>query len=96
MHSNQNNLLINLSFRLFKDVNKNNLVTEETEPDTRTNADTDNVSIICDRISFEILKSARLDYSRELIGSAFQIVDNPAAASGCGCGVTFYLKLKTT
>lgn len=85
--------MINLSFRLFKYVDRNKIITDETETQLNTNTDNDNnISIICDRISFEILKSARLDYSRELIGSAFQIVDNPAAASGCGCGVSFDLK----
>ena len=39
-----------------------------------------------------MIKDAKLDYSNELIGSAFKIIDNPVADSGCGCGVSFDLK----
>jgi iron-sulfur cluster assembly 2 len=51
-----------------------------------------NCSLICDKISWSFLKDARLDYSKELIGSTFQIIDNPIAGTGCGCGVSFELK----
>jgi Fe-S cluster assembly iron-binding protein IscA len=39
-----------------------------------------------------MIKESKLDYSDELIGAAFQVVDNPAVESGCGCGVSFDLK----
>ena len=39
-----------------------------------------------------MIKDAKLDYSRELIGSTFKIIDNPEVKSGCGCGVSFDLK----
>lgn len=35
------------------------------------------------------LNGATIDYVIELIGSAFKIIDNPNAQSGCGCGVSF-------
>ena len=59
----------------------------------RNDGDNSNgVSVVCDKISWDLMKEAKLDYSQELIGSSFRIVDNPAADSGCGCGVSFDLK----
>lgn len=71
-------------FRLFKITNS----------DSTTPLDSDDLAVICDQTSWSILKEAKLDYSKELIGSAFRIVDNPEAVSGCGCGVSFDLKKK--
>ena len=44
-----------------------------------------------DSVSLDYLKGAQLDFTNELIGSSFKIIDNPVAASGCGCGVSFNL-----
>lgn len=55
---------------------------------------TSDISVICDNTSWSIIKEAKLDYSRELIGSSFRVIDNPEAVSGCGCGVSFDLKNK--
>lgn len=43
-----------------------------------------------------MIKDAKLDYQNELIGSAFRIMDNPVADSGCGCGVSFDLKTSSS
>lgn len=59
----------------------------------KTNSNSD-LKVICDKTSFSIIQDAKLDYSKELIGSSFRIIDNPEAASGCGCGVSFDLKNK--
>jgi Fe-S cluster assembly iron-binding protein IscA len=40
------------------------------------------------------LKGATLDFATELIGSSFRIADNPQAAGGCGCGVSWEAKLE--
>jgi Fe-S cluster assembly iron-binding protein IscA len=39
-----------------------------------------------------MIEGATLDYSEELIGSAFKIVDNPKSENACGCGVSFDIK----
>ncbi|KAF3770259.1 hypothetical protein M406DRAFT_335965 [Cryphonectria parasitica EP155] len=48
--------------------------------------------IILDQPSLELLKGSKVDYTMELIGSQFKIVDNPAATSNCGCGSSFDIK----
>ncbi|KAG4216794.1 hypothetical protein PC116_g34725, partial [Phytophthora cactorum] len=49
--------------------------------------------IILDASSLELLKGSKVDYTMELIGSQFKIVDNPLATSSCGCGTSFDIKI---
>ncbi|OAA61913.1 iron-sulfur cluster assembly accessory protein [Niveomyces insectorum RCEF 264] len=49
--------------------------------------------IILDTPSLELLNGSKVDFSMELIGSQFKIVDNPAATSSCGCGTSFDIKI---
>lgn len=55
-------------------------------------ADLTRPKIILDTPSLELLKGSKVDYTMELIGSQFKIVDNPMATSSCGCGTSFDLK----
>jgi Fe-S cluster assembly iron-binding protein IscA len=48
--------------------------------------------IVMDGPSLELLKGSKIDYTSELIGSEFKIVDNPLATSSCGCGTSFDIK----
>lgn len=48
--------------------------------------------VIMDAPSLELLKGSKIDYTMELIGSQFKIVDNPLATSSCGCGTSFDIK----
>ncbi|KAI0691513.1 hypothetical protein BC835DRAFT_1279008 [Cytidiella melzeri] len=51
-------------------------------------------SIVVDAVSLSLLKGSLIDYATELIGSSFRVVDNPQAkGSGCGCGVSWELKV---
>lgn len=59
---------------------------------SNNDAATIDVQVICDNVSWSMIKDAKLDYQSELIGSAFRVIDNPVADSGCGCGVSFDLK----
>lgn len=45
--------------------------------------------IVMDEPSLELLSGSTVDYTTELIGSQFKIVDNPRATSNCGCGTSF-------
>ncbi|KAG8166218.1 hypothetical protein KVR01_004770 [Diaporthe batatas] len=49
--------------------------------------------IILDQPSLDLLKGSKVDYTMELIGSQFKIVDNPLATSSCGCGTSFDIKV---
>lgn len=49
--------------------------------------------IILDGPSIELLKGSKVDFTMELIGSQFKIVDNPLATSSCGCGTSFDIKV---
>ncbi|KAK7701408.1 [4Fe-4S] proteins maturation [Botryosphaeria dothidea] len=53
----------------------------------------DGAKIVLDEPSLELLKGSKVDYTMELIGSQFKIVDNPAASSSCGCGTSFDIKM---
>ncbi|KAI2630556.1 hypothetical protein GGS21DRAFT_207638 [Xylaria nigripes] len=49
--------------------------------------------VVLDVPSLERLKGSKVDYTMELIGSQFKIVDNPFAVSSCGCGSSFDIKM---
>lgn len=49
----------------------------------------DGASIVLDDSSLTILQELRLDYTKELIGSQFKIVDSPYTSTACGCGASF-------
>ncbi|KFH41640.1 Iron-sulfur cluster insertion protein ErpA-like protein [Hapsidospora chrysogenum ATCC 11550] len=49
--------------------------------------------IILDEPSLDLLKGSKVDFTMELIGSQFKIVDNPYATSSCGCGTSFDVKM---
>lgn len=59
-------------------------LTNEFSEDDQTFED----SIITDNVSLPFLDGATIAFKNELIGSEFTI-DNPNAASGCGCGASF-------
>ena len=46
-------------------------------------------NVVMDEPSLELLSGSTVDYTMELIGSQFSIVDNPRASSSCGCGTSF-------
>ena len=52
----------------------------------------DGARVVMDEPSLELLKGSKVDYTMELIGSQFKIVDNPLATSSCGCGTSFDIK----
>ncbi len=50
--------------------------------------ETDGVKLVVDSISIDLLRGCIVDFVDNLGGSAFK-VENPMAASGCGCGSSF-------
>ncbi|MGQ0567599.1 MAG: HesB/IscA family protein [Gemmobacter sp.] len=48
----------------------------------------DGQSVLVDAVSLPFLANAVIDYTDELIGARF-VIENPNAASSCGCGTSF-------
>ncbi|CAH0479826.1 unnamed protein product [Peronospora belbahrii] len=48
--------------------------------------------VVVDKESLDLIRGSTVDYEQELIRSAFAVVNNPNAVSGCGCGTSFDLK----
>jgi iron-sulfur cluster insertion protein len=46
------------------------------------------VKLLVDPMSFQYLMGARIDYLEDLQGARF-VIDNPNAATTCGCGSSF-------
>ena len=44
--------------------------------------------VVVDSTSLPFLENAVIDFSEELIGARF-VIENPNAASSCGCGTSF-------
>ncbi|MFC3101001.1 iron-sulfur cluster insertion protein ErpA [Altererythrobacter lauratis] len=51
-------------------------------------SETDGVKLVVDPVSLDLVAGASVDYVESLGGAAFR-VENPQAASGCGCGSSF-------
>ena len=45
-------------------------------------------TVLVDAVSLPFLSNAVIDFSQELIGARF-VIENPNAASSCGCGTSF-------
>ena len=48
----------------------------------------EDLSVVTDEVSYELLKDVTLDYVQELIGAAFTL-RNPNSDASCGCGNSF-------
>ena len=48
----------------------------------------DGATLVVDDVSIDLVRGASVDFIDNLGGQAFR-VDNPNAASGCGCGTSF-------
>lgn len=48
----------------------------------------DGVTLVVDSVSLDLVQGCAVDYVESLGGAAFK-VENPNAASGCGCGSSF-------
>jgi len=56
--------------------------------DDDTIAETEGVRLVVDEVSLDLVRGCQVDYVESLGGAAFR-VENPNAASGCGCGSSF-------
>ncbi|RAQ40734.1 iron sulfur assembly protein [Aspergillus flavus] len=61
----------------------------EYSPEEGSSEAAGQAKVVMDEPSLELLYGSTVDYTMELIGSQFKIVDNPRATSNCGCGTSF-------
>ncbi|KAK3374857.1 hypothetical protein B0H63DRAFT_399536 [Podospora didyma] len=69
------------------------IFTHTADESNSPSADLTAPKIILDTPSLQLLKGSKVDFTMELIGSQFKIVDNPLATSSCGCGTSFDIKI---
>lgn len=60
----------------------------ESRDDDDIAVETDGVTLLVDPVSLDLVAGSVVDYVESLGGAAFK-VENPNAASGCGCGSSF-------
>ena len=60
---------------------------DQTNPDDRV-FERDGVAVVVDVVSLDLLAGAEVDFVEDMMGAAFRI-NNPNAASSCGCGNSF-------
>jgi len=60
---------------------------DQTNPDDRV-FERDGVAVVVDDVSLDLLNGAEVDFVEDLMGASFRI-NNPNAASSCGCGNSF-------
>ncbi len=61
---------------------------EEDAAEDDTAIERDGVTVLVDPMSFQYLAGSEVDYTEGLEGSRF-VVNNPNAATTCGCGASF-------
>lgn len=63
------------------------VLAEAVEPDDAV-VEREGVRLVVDPVSLDLVRGAAVDFVDSLAGAAFR-VQNPNAASGCGCGTSF-------
>jgi iron-sulfur cluster assembly accessory protein len=65
-----------------------NFALDDARTDDDLAVEQDGVTLLIDPVSVEFLKGSQVDFTDDLIGQAFKVV-NPNATSSCGCGTSF-------
>ncbi|CAO3612188.1 unnamed protein product [Mucor hiemalis] len=71
--------------------NKMELTSTVDEEDTIF--EKEGVKVVIDSVSLQFLRGSVVDYVQELIGSTFQVIDNPNAKHSCGCNISYDIDL---
>eukprot|EP01111_Echinosteliopsis_oligospora_P009250 TRINITY_DN2680_c0_g1_i1.p1 TRINITY_DN2680_c0_g1~~TRINITY_DN2680_c0_g1_i1.p1 ORF type:complete len:175 (+),score=34.72 TRINITY_DN2680_c0_g1_i1:65-589(+) len=66
---------------------------DETVEDTDIVIERNGAKVVIDSESLKYLQGSKLDFTTEMIGSKFKIVENPLADKSCGCGTSFSSKI---
>lgn len=63
-------------------------LTEEVDPEEDIVFSKNGARVIVDEASLELIDGSKIDYTTELIGSEFKVLNNPKAVSKCGCDIS--------
>ncbi|KAI9268966.1 hypothetical protein BDA99DRAFT_503121 [Phascolomyces articulosus] len=72
---------------------QNKLEITDTVEDDDTVFEMDGVKVVVDSISLQFVRGSTVDFVEELIGSTFQVIDNPNAKNSCGCNISYDIDL---
>ncbi|RUP12825.1 hypothetical protein BC936DRAFT_139788 [Jimgerdemannia flammicorona] len=64
-------------------------LTETVNPEDDIIFERDGVRVVVDSVSLQYLRGSHIDFIEELIGSTFQVTDNPNAKHTCGCNISY-------
>ena len=65
-----------------------NFALDDARSDDDLAVEQDGVTLLIDPVSIGFLAGSQVDFTDDLIGQAFKVV-NPNAQSSCGCGTSF-------
>jgi iron-sulfur cluster assembly accessory protein len=65
-----------------------NFAIDEARMDDDLVIERDGAKILIDPVSLDFLAGSEIDFTDDLIGQAFKVI-NPNATSSCGCGTSF-------
>lgn len=68
-------------------------LTNEIEPEDDVIFEKSGARVVVDETSLSLIDGSKLDYTMELIGSEFKVVDNPRAVSKCGCDTSIDIEI---
>jgi iron-sulfur cluster assembly accessory protein len=66
-------------------------VEDATKPEDRV-FEHHGARLVVDDISLDLVKGSTVDFTENLIRRSFEVLNNPNAESGCGCGSSFAAK----
>ncbi|CEJ01907.1 Putative ADP,ATP carrier protein [Rhizopus microsporus] len=72
---------------------QNKLELTKTVEDDDIIFEKEGVKVVIDSVSFQFLRGSTLDYVQELVGSTFQVTNNPNAKHSCGCNISYDIDL---
>ncbi|KAG4088843.1 hypothetical protein H8356DRAFT_1722745 [Neocallimastix lanati (nom. inval.)] len=64
-------------------------LTENIDPDDDIIFEKNGAKVVVDTMSLPYIDGATLNFKDDLMGSSFEIIDNPNATESCGCGNSF-------
>jgi len=64
-------------------------LTETVNPEDDIVYERDGVRVVVDSVSIQFVRGSHIDFSEELIGSTFQVTNNPNAKHTCGCNISY-------